>query len=239
MQAIPATLTRTRAHGTSRPSTTAPATTSPASGGVTSRAAPPQAAPMTSARGKRSQPRWRCALGAGAPGKARTAASKGTAGRSGGSGPAGPRRRRGRWARTQRRARTGRKPRTRHSSSVAAETASAAQIFSWGVQVICTVKLEPPRACRSAAVTCQPLANPSTSCDCPNSTLCEPGGAPLAGVATALQPLFTLWPSTSSKGWVAPVTSAPWLSMCTEVAVTVGAAPGWVACSCGVPAVVG
>ena len=58
-------------------------------------------------------------------------------------------------------------------------------------------------------------------------------------MATALNPLLTLWPSTSSKGSVAPVTSAPWLSMCTEVAVTVGAAPGWVACSCGVPAVVG
>ena len=91
-----------------------------------------------------------------------------------------------------------------------------------------TVKLDPPRACRSAAVTCQPLANPSTSCDCPSSTLWEPGGAPLAGVATALNPLLTLWPSTSSKGSEAPVTSAPWLSMCTEVAVTVGAAPGWV-----------
>ncbi len=38
---------------------------------------------------------------------------------------------------------------------------------------------------------------------------------------------------------MAPVTSAPWLSMCTEVAATVGAVPGWVACSCGVPAVVG
>ena len=122
---------------------------------------------------------------------------------------------------------------------MAAETASAAQISCWGVQVTCTVKLEPPRACRSAAVTCHPLANPSTSCDSPSSTLWEPGGAPRPGVATALNPLFTLWPSTSSKGSVAPVTSAPWLSMCTEVAVTVGAVPGWVACSCGVPAVVG
>ncbi len=122
---------------------------------------------------------------------------------------------------------------------MAAETASAAQIFCCGVQVISTVKFEPPSACRSAAVTCHPLANPSTSCDCPSSTLWEPAGAPLAGVATALKPLFTLWPSTSSKGSVAPVTSAPWLSMCTEVAETVGAVPGWVACSCGVPAAVG
>ncbi len=109
----------------------------------------------------------------------------------------------------------------------------------WGVQVTSTVKLEPPRACRSAAVTGQPLANPSTSCDCPSSTLWDPGGAPLAGVATARKPLFTLCPSTSSKGSVAPVTSPPWLSMCTEVDATVGAGPGWVACSCGVPAAVG
>ena len=50
--------------------------------------------------------------------------------------------------------------------------------------------------------------------------------ATVFGVATALKPLLTLWPSTSSKGSVAPVTSAPWLSMCTDVDATVGAAPG-------------
>ena len=38
------------------------------------------------------------------------------------------------------------------------------------------MKLEPPRAWRSAAVTCQPLANPSTSCGPPRSTAWDPGG---------------------------------------------------------------
>ena len=58
-------------------------------------------------------------------------------------------------------------------------------------------------------------------------------------MATACHPLLTLWPSTSSNGSVALVTSAPWLSMCTEVACTEAAGPGWVACSCGVPDAVG
>ena len=120
-----------------------------------------------------------------------------------------------------------------------AETARAAQMARWGVHDSSTVKLEPPRAWRSAAVTCHPLAKPSTSCERPRSTAWDPGGAPGPGVATAFQPLLTLWPSTSSKGSVACVTSAPWLTMWTDVAATVAAGPGWVAGSSGVPALVG
>ena len=122
---------------------------------------------------------------------------------------------------------------------VAPETARAAQTTFCGVQVSSTVKVEPPSAWMSAAVTCQPLANPSTRCDPPRSTACAPGAAPGPGVATAFQPLFTLWPSTSSNGSVAPVTRAPWLSMWTDVACTVAAGPGWVASNWGVPDAVG
>ena len=102
------------------------------------------------------------------------------------------------------------------------------------------MKLEPPSACRSAARDLPAVGEPVDELRLSRGPpLWEPGGAPGPGVATACQPLFTLWPRTSSKGSVAPVTSAPWLSMCTDVAVTVGAGPGWVAGSCGVPAVVG
>ena len=50
---------------------------------------------------------------------------------------------------------------------------------------------------------------------------------------------MTLSPSTNSNGSVAPVTCAVCVSMWLEVSVTVGAEPGWVADSTGVPCAVG
>ena len=108
--------------------------------------------------------------------------------------PAGPRTRRGKRDRSHRRHRTGRKPRTRHRSNVAAETASATQTSRWGVHDNDDREVGPAQACRSAAVTGQPLAKPSTNCGVPRSTECAPAGAPGPGVATACQPLFRLWP---------------------------------------------
>ena len=78
---------------------------------------------------------------------------------------------------------------------------SAAQTSRWGVQVSSTVKLEPPSACRSAAVDLPSVGEPVDQLRAsPGRRVCDPAAAPGPGVATACQPLLTLWPSTSSKG---------------------------------------
>ena len=175
---------------------------------VTNRAAPPQAAPMSNARGKRSQPRWRCGFGAGAPGKVRTAASNGTAGRSGGSGPPA------RVGARQVRPHPAPRPPGQEAEHQAEEQGRTRDgqrdpdlaLRGPGDR---TVKFEPPSACRSAAVTCQPLAKPSTSWGGPRSTACEPAGAPGPGWPPPASPRSRSGPGRVRRAASAPLTSRP------------------------------
>ena len=96
----------------------------------------------------------------------------------------------------------------------AAETARASQTARWGAHVKVTVKLcrrSAPSAARSAVLTGQPLAKPSTSSAARGRPPAwrragprAPGGPPPASRRCRL------WPSTSSKGPVAPVTASLW-----------------------------
>ena len=199
---------------------------------------PPVDAPRTSARGKRGQPRRFVPIEGTEYGSVNAARRTGPR-----AVPARPgRRARAAGGATSTAATAA--PHRQEAENEAkderrADIASAGQTRRWGVHDSVTVKFGPPSSCRSAAVTCQPLAKPSTSWDVPRSTAWEPGAAPGPGVATAFHPLLLLWPNTNSNGWVAPVTDAVSVSMCDAVWVTVGAAPGWVADSVGVPAAVG
>ena len=192
----------TRAQGSRRPTTTTPPTASASAPGRTSDATPAVTAPMRSERRKVSG--WaekRAAGRAGREGSARGSrrvlpamrARPARPGRAGGA--AGGRAADGGsvWQEGQEEART----------NVAADSARAPHTSFCGVHVSVTVKPGPPSACRSAAVTCHPLAKPSVSCERPRSTACAPAPAPAAVCATAFHPLFTLCPSTNSKGWVA------------------------------------
>ena len=186
---------------------------------------------MSRARGKRSQPVRPSAPGSEAPGRESTAVSKGTPGRSGASGPAGPRSRRGSRATEPPpgHGRGGTRPRGTGPGS-APETTRAAQIDALG----CPGQLDREVACRPGRGG-RRRSRASRWRSRPPAAGCRgrPGGSPPArrapGVATACQPALTLWPRTSSKGSVAPVASAPWVSMCEAVAVTAAAGPGWVA----------
>ena len=118
---------------------------------------------------------------------------------------------------------------------MAPETASAAQTSRWGVQVSSTVKLEPPRACRSAARHLPAVGEPVDQLRrARGRRRGSPPAAPGPGRGHRLPALVdALARARARRAAVAPVTSAPWLSMWTDVAATVGAGPGWVAVSCG------
>ena len=149
------------------PGHTTPPTTERGQPGVTTQAPRRRPSPrrVTSARVRRTSmpapPRWlsdvrhRRRQEGDRQGRARRerqhGGSNGADGRSGASGPAGPRRRRGSRARSHRRDRAGRKPRTRHSSSVAPETASAAQTSVLGRPGQGDGEARAAERCRSAA----------------------------------------------------------------------------------------
>ena len=195
---------------------------------------------MSSARGKRSQPRWRCALGAGAPGRARTAASKGTAGRSGGSGPAGPRSRRGRWARTQRRARRGRKPRTRQRSRVAAGDGQRGPDDRLGRPGDLDGEGRAPEGLEVGRRHLPAVGEAVDELRPAQVDRMGPRRRPRApGWPPPSSPCSRSGPARARRARWRRSRCAPCLTMCTDVAATVAAGPGWVAGSCGVPDAVG
>src|SRR6185437_1902040 len=131
------------------------------------------------------------------------------------SGPPAPFRRRRRRGVSARRHRAGRTATMRQNSRASPEMPRAIHTFRCGVQVRVTVNPPPPpvvaavavpppepipSAAKSAWVTGQPLAKPSTNCGAPRSTSCAPAGAPADGWATACHPASLLCPRTSSNG---------------------------------------